>query len=566
MLKFNKTISDSTHLFGLFLNFVFLILFFYYHDHGFDLTDDAFYALSATQHDNIIIGLSFGYLTSYLMGLFSCDFHDTRIIGYILLLGSTILMTCSCIYKYSKELSCRKLLTAVSISTPCIIFYSYGIYSLSYNSYSVFGINFILTGLFLNKNSKIFSLPSLFSGLGMFLLGMSKFTIIPVFFVTVLIMYFFYKNKNDLKILLNGAIISIFLLLLHFLFSNDTIELFVKRLILTNETLCLLKSNHIEQFSIFFVLSNLKDYIFKAEIIIIIIYCICPFYLLLCLKDLNNKFYLVFTVTSMLVISYPILNSLKKWVWHIDYVFLFYFTQFILTCVFIKFSKYEFHKFYKLLYLLLAPIVYGIGSNDGISFGGYLTLFWSNIAIFVMFISTKTLKPLFFRLLSCYTILLAIVSAFYGFKHPYRVDGRISQQSSYVTTIDGKHEMIIGSELCRFVTKLQQEAQNNGWESNTPLIELTNSPGLTFLLSGRIVSTPWFLASYDGSEKWSLRMLEIYNQDDLPSAWLLTSNQKTLSISTSILNDVGLNFPTNYNEIKIGNYNGSIYSLWKPSA
>ena len=163
--KVNQFTLPATHLLGLSLNLAFLLLFFYYHDHGFDLTDEGFYALSATQHDNIIIGMSFGYLTSYLMSLFSCDFHDTRVIGYMLLLGSTTLMVSSCLYKYTGRFSFNKLLTAFSISTPCIIFYSHGIYSLSYNSYSVFGINFILAGLFLNKNSKIFSLPSFFTGL-----------------------------------------------------------------------------------------------------------------------------------------------------------------------------------------------------------------------------------------------------------------------------------------------------------------------------------------------------------------------------------------------------------------
>lgn len=162
--------------------------------------------------------------------------------------------------------------------------------------------------------------------------------------------------------------------------------------------------------------------------------------------------------------------------------------------------------------------------------------------------------------------MVLIISVFNSFKYPYRVDDMISQQSSEVTTIDGKHEMVIESEPCVFVSKLQKEAQKNSWECNTPLIELTNSPGLTFLLSGRIVSTPWFLASYDGSEKWSLKMLKIYNQDDLPSAWVLTSHLKTRSIPTSILNDAGLNLPLNYNEIKIGNYNGNDYSLWEPSA
>jgi hypothetical protein len=564
--KLNQVIIPATHLLGLLLNLVLLLLFFYYHDHGFDLTDEGFYALNATQYDNIIIGLSFGYLTSYLMGLFSCDFHDTRIIGYILLLVSTILMTSSCLYKYTGKFSYNKLLTAVAISTTCIILYSHGIYSLSYNSYSVFGVNFILTGLFLNKDSKILSFQSLITGFGIFLLGMSKFTIIPIFLLLIIILYFFDKDKKDLKIFINGSIFSLLFLLLHFFISNDSVELFTRRFILTYESLSLLKSNHNEQFSLPFIISNLKEYILRADTSILTIYSICPIYLLICLKNKNRKIYLFSTMLVASLISYPILSSLKRWVWHIDFTFIFFFTQFIIICIFVKLTNCNFKRYNKLLYLLFAPTLYAIGSNNGLSFGGYLTLFWPITAIFVLYTISNNFKPIYFSIQLAGTICLALVSAFHGFKHPYRVDGRISQQSSNITSFDGKHDMVIETMLSEFVTKLHKEAKSNGWKSNTPLIELTNRPGLTFLLSGKIVSTPWLLAGYDGSEQYAKKMLDLYERNDLASAWVLTSENKNPSLPTHILNDVGLNFPSNYNEIKIGNYNGNHYSLWKPSA
>ena len=562
--KLNQFSLPATNLLGLLLSLAFLLLFFSYHDHGFDLTDEAFYALSATQHDNIIIGMSFGYLTSYLMSFFSCDFHDTRIIGCILLLGSTILMTSSCLYKYTEKFSYNKLLTAVAISTPCIIFYSHGIYSLSYNSYSVFGINFVLTGLFLNKNSKILSFQSLVTGFGIFLLGMSKFTIIPIFLLLIIILYFVDKDKNDLRIFINGSIFSLLFLFLHFFISNDSVELFTRRFILTYENLSLLKSNHIEQFSLFFIISNFKEYILRADKSLLIMYSICPVYLLICLKNKDKKIHFISTILVVSLISYPLLNSLKMWVWHIDFTFMFYFTQFILTCAFLKFTNKNLIKFNKLLYLLLAPFIYAIGSNNGLSFGGYLTLFWPVTAIFVLYTISNNFKPIYFSIQLAGTICLALVSAFHGFKHPYRVDGRISQQSSNITSFDEKHDMVIETMLSEFVTKLHKVAKSNGWKSNTPLIELTNRPGLTFLLSGKIVSTPWLLAGYDGSEQYAKKMLDLYEHNDLASAWVLTSKNKSTGLPTQILNKVGLDFPLNYHKIEIGQYNGNHYYLWKP--
>jgi hypothetical protein len=208
--------------------------------------------------------------------------------------------------------------------------------------------------------------------------------------------------------------------------------------------------------------------------------------------------------------------------------------------------------------------MYAIGSNNGLSFGGYLTLFWPITAIFVLYTISKNFKPIYFSLQLGSTILLTLISAFHGFKHPYRIDGRISQQASNITTFNKNNEIVVEAKLSKFATELQKQARNHDWRSDLPLIELTNNPGLTFLLSGKIVSTPWLLAGYDGSEEYAKRMLTLYQHDDLISAWVLSSKNKTSILPTHILNEVGLDFPFNYQKIEIGQYKGNNYSLWKP--
>ena len=93
---------------------------------------------------------------------------------------------------------------------------------------------------------------------------MSKFTIIPVFILLIIVVYFVYKDKNDLRIFLMDLYFTFFLLL-HFFVSNDSIELFIKRLTLIYENISLLQSKHIEQFSLFFIISNFKEYILNAR-------------------------------------------------------------------------------------------------------------------------------------------------------------------------------------------------------------------------------------------------------------------------------------------------------------
>ena len=63
------------------------------------------------------------------------------------------------------------------------------------------------------------------------------------------------------------------------------------------------------------------------------------------------------------------------------------------------------------------------------------------------------------------------------------------------------------------------------------------------------VSTPWLLADYEGSEEYAKRMLALYQHEDLISAWVLSSKNKTSSLPTHILNEVGLDFPFTYQKI-----------------
>jgi hypothetical protein len=282
------------------------------------------------------------------------------------------------------------------------------------------------------------------------------------------------------------------------------------------------------------------------------------------MKSKRTYLHIISNITVLSIISFVIVNSLKRWVWHIDYVFLFYFVQFILISGFIKLSIGKFRRFHKLTYLLLAPFFYGLGSNSGISFGGFLTLFWPLIAIAIVYVSKEEYCIKTYIFFTSYILLMSLICAFFGFKHPYRINGRISDQSTTVTTINGNHDMVVETKLGHFVTELQDAALKNNWSKNKPLIELTNSPGLIFLLSGKIITTPWLLGSYEGSEIWSKKMLELYNNDDLGIAWIITAENKKESIPTNILNDVGLNFPTDYVQIDVGQYQDNRYTLWKP--
>ena len=156
---------------------------------------------------------------------------------------------------------------------------------------------------------------------------------------------------------------------------------------------------------------------------------------------------------------------------------------------------------------------------------------------------------------------------FFGFKHPYRIHGRINQQNTEITTIDDKHQFLVNEDLGAFLSRIKASATNHGWKKNTPLINLTNKPGITFVLSGQVLTVPWFLGSYEGSDDWAVSMINLYKDShNIKKSWIITNDDPLNNLTTNILTRIDLDISRDYQKIEIlntqGHYKG--YKLWKP--
>ena len=230
-------------------NVIFLSLFVYYHDHGFDITDEAFYALSSTQPENVLSGISFGYITNHIMNIFNCDFHDTRIIGYILLLCSTFWLSNSCIRKYFDYNLQKRFGISLIMSTPCLIYYTYGIFSINYNLYTIIGLNFMLSAYYSIKDREASLAYVFLSGLGIYMILMSKFTSLPIIILIFLVLYFLNKDYRIIKMVRESLIAFLIIFSAHMMFSYDSFYLFINRHLNIYETLPYLGTGHIKQFN-----------------------------------------------------------------------------------------------------------------------------------------------------------------------------------------------------------------------------------------------------------------------------------------------------------------------------
>jgi hypothetical protein len=154
-----------------------------------------------------------------------------------------------------------------------------------------------------------------------------------------------------------------------------------------------------------------------------------------------------------------------------------------------------------------------------------------------------------------------------GFKNPYRLAGKISDQvveSSFL--MEGGY-LKVDPSTALYISALKKIALEAGWQPGTPLIDLTGgSPGATVILDGRIMGVPWLLGGYKGSAEFAKTVLKMVPEPLQNTAWVLTAPEGKRSLSDKILSEIGLNFPDRYvaiGKVRTGHRN-ELQILWKP--
>jgi hypothetical protein len=150
---------------------------------------------------------------------------------------------------------------------------------------------------------------------------------------------------------------------------------------------------------------------------------------------------------------------------------------------------------------------------------------------------------------------------------PYRQNVSVWQMD-YPVQVDQTNTLVVSQEMGRYIHVLQTAASEAGFQPETPLIDLTgSSPGAAYVLRGRAYVFPWLLGDYPGSDLAAVFILSRWHPQDLAAAWVLTADREGAPYLTpSILREVGLDFPADYErvgEIRLGD---QTQILWRPNA
>ena len=154
-----------------------------------------------------------------------------------------------------------------------------------------------------------------------------------------------------------------------------------------------------------------------------------------------------------------------------------------------------------------------------------------------------------------------------GIKHPYRLPSKISDQVIECSFYNSNGSLKVDSPTAEYINGLKRIAQKSGWQPGTPLIDLTGgSPGATLILGGRTMGTPWLLGGYPGSTEFAKKVIEKVPVAVQKAAWVLTAPQGKRSLPGKLLVEIGLKFPEEYisvGKVKTG-HRDELQILWRP--
>ncbi|KQY60521.1 hypothetical protein ASD11_13850 [Aeromicrobium sp. Root495] len=123
---------------------------------------------------------------------------------------------------------------------------------------------------------------------------------------------------------------------------------------------------------------------------------------------------------------------------------------------------------------------------------------------------------------------------------PYRQVSSLWDMDQW-TRVGSHGSVQLDDEMSSILDRVTREARADGFEDDTPVIDLTGaSPGVITVLGGKAVGSPWLLGGYPGSQDLALKGLRSASCAELARAWVLTEPQGGRAISGKVLGELGL--------------------------
>jgi hypothetical protein len=217
----------------------------------------------------------------------------------------------------------------------------------------------------------------------------------------------------------------------------------------------------------------------------------------------------------------------------------------------------------------LIPIAVGFGSYTGVlRSAAQAAPLWSVAAFLVL---TSVFEPAKAKSLLLPLLLVTVASCgtvlSWAQSHPQRQVAPLWQQTEPITVLNRGSSLWVDPATAKYFNTLSGAMTQNGFSPGTPIIDLTGgSPATIFVLGGRAIGWPSLLGGYPGSQTLANRTLRMVSRGDLNRAWILSSPDGHARLHESLLAELGLTFPVQYQSVTevVTGIRSEKQFLWKP--
>ena len=199
--------------------------------------------------------------------------------------------------------------------------------------------------------------------------------------------------------------------------------------------------------------------------------------------------------------------------------------------------------------LAVCPHIYASGTVNNMWMQG------SSAAVFWFLSSLTILTPLINSMRSKTILLPLIIAAQFstvaliqtGMQSPARQPFPIWTFNTSISFRHSDASILIDRGFSDFILDARATAKTAGFASETPLIDLSGaSPGILYALEAKSIGLPWMIGRHAGSLNFAQAALERVNCEKIGAAWVLLEPNGPRSISSDMLTNLGIDFPTSY--------------------
>lgn len=534
-----------------------------YSSHGFDFTDDSFYLVwmsNPYSYDFSITQFGFVYHPLYL--LLDGNIAALRQVNILITFGLAWGLTYLFITSLTPNVSEKRVslhLVAAGLATSSLVLFDSWLYTPSYNSLSLQAL--LITAIGLLQADKAGTYKSVAGwiviGIGGWLAFMAKPSTAVALAVCVLICLVT-SRKFSLHLLFLAMVTAIVLLLSSAILIDGSISGFIERLKVGLEFSSYLQSgntfNEILRIDTF----QLNDKI-KHAILVTVIASLLAFWgawskktiglfitlsislsffvyiVLLTIDEFHGisglgryKGLLLFGVVFSAVLAGLIfgrIKALKKTTK----------SQWSVACLFIT-----------------MPHIYAFGT------GSNYWLVGSSAGVFWLLAGLTLLGPTI-RERASWLIALPLVLATQavtatllktGLEQPYRQPEPLRNNNATLEIGLHRSPLILSADYAAYIENAITSAQNSGFESDSPVIDLSGqSPGVLYVLGANSIGQAWTIGGYSGSLKLAEAALSLTPCEKIATAWILYEPNGPRSIPTELMSSLGSSFPEGYEQV-----------------